>query len=918
MSKNKGKRPYGLKGKEIGMYYKKLSQQRKQNSKEEAKIKLGCDVSVPPAMLDRVQGYVKLFKDGVATQVNEQRLNEDFKTQFGALISVDFDEFLDEMKKQHGNMESFDNERLDKQLLQKQEEAHELNNIFQERYRARLRLPTMAQAANIIDAVANNQVVLIVGSTGCGKTTQVPQILLDDAIGKGIGSQCRIVCTQPRRISAITVAERVSYERAEKIGKSVGYQIRLEACKPRERASITYCTTGVLLHQLQSDPLMHNTSVLILDEIHERSVETDLLMGLLKLILPHRPALKVILMSATVREQDFCDYFDQCPMFHIDGVMFPVQMLYLEDVLELTGYQFDSKREKRAKSAAEQAEHRAMIEPYIRRVRGNFDKRVLEQLRLPESEGCDIDFVSHLIYHICSREAEGAILVFMPGYDKISQLHSILEKPRTALGQHWKDHLQLYTLHSMLPSVEQQAVFGRVPRGKRKVIISTIIAETSVTIDDVVYVINTGRTKVSSYDTETNIQALEEAWVTKANTQQRRGRAGRVQPGICYNLFSRAREERMPEMPTPEILRSKLESILLSLKLMHIEDPYGFLQTLINPPAKEAISNGLALLKRIEALDSAGLLTPLGMHLAKMPIDPQMGKMMLMSTLFRCWDPISSAAAALSYKSPFYTPIGLERRVDETKRRLACNMRSDHLCLHNTICAYRECGRAQRQRDFCYNNFLSFMTLQQLERMKQQFAQLLHNYKFLSSSDCQHDKSNSNSENVSLVRAIIGAGLYPNMAHLHKARQIRNQVRTVHSMTTDDGRHVNFHPSSVNSGEASFESNYFVYYQRQKSSALYLLDATMVFSPARTPQVSLTLVSMIRVPPTRVDYVMYRVRCEPEVRDRLEAPCLLKKALYPAPVDENSHENELIRAIELLLSLDEGMGDEYSDDIDNI
>ncbi|EDV90429.1 GH23801 [Drosophila grimshawi] len=454
----------------------------------------------------------------------------------------------------------------------------------------------MAYAADIIEAVEQNQVVLIVGSTGCGKTTQVPQLLLDDCIEKGIGSSCRIVCTQPRRISAISVAERVSYERVESLGQSVGYQIRLESRKPRERASITYCTTGVLLQQLQSDPLMHSASVLLLDEIHERSVETDVLMALLKLILPHRPALKVILMSATVREQDFCDYFDNCRMFRIEGVMYPVKMLYLEDVLTLTGYQFDSRQNRRRH---DQPEHRAMIEPYLRRQRGSYDNKVLDQLRLPESEGCeDIDFVADLVYYICSSQSSGAILVFMPGYDKISKLHNTLTNPRSALGQRWRDQLIVYPLHSLLPSVEQQSVFRRAPQGKRKVIISTIIAETSVTIDDVVYVINTGRTKVTSYDIETNIQALEECWVTLANTQQRKGRAGRVQPGICYNLFSRAREAQMAEVPTPEILRCKLESIVLSLKLLHIDDPYAFFPTMIDAPDQKAVSNAVNLLKR--------------------------------------------------------------------------------------------------------------------------------------------------------------------------------------------------------------------------------------------------------------------------------------------------------------------------------
>ncbi|XP_034098072.2 ATP-dependent DNA/RNA helicase DHX36 [Drosophila albomicans] len=907
-------RPPGLSGREIGMYYRNLARQRKKDAKDEGpKIRLGCNVSAPCGILTRVQEYMQQKQ-----QIDEEHLDVNFKRQFHSLLSVNFETFIEQTKEQYEDNEQR-NASFDEQLQKQLEERNE-DSVYQARYAARLKLPTMSQASDILKAVAQHQVVLIVGSTGCGKTTQVPQILLDADIAEGRASACHIVCTQPRRISAITVAERVSYERAEQLGQSVGYQIRLESRKPRERASIKFCTTGVLLQQLQSDPLLHHVSHLLLDEIHERSVETDLLMALLKVILPQRPTLKVILMSATVREQDFCDYFDNCPMFRIEGVMHPVQMLYLEEVLALTGYQFAKRREKRAR---ENPEYRAMIEPYLRRIRGDYDERVLNQLRQPESEGCeDIEFIAELIYYICSTQAEGAILVFMPGYDKIAKLSTLLGK-----SQRWRNELIIQPLHSMLSTMDQQAVFRRPPAGKRKVIISTIIAETSVTIDDVVYVINTGRTKLSNYDTETNIQTLEECWVTQANTQQRKGRAGRVQPGICYNLFSRAREQLMAEIPTPEILRSKLESIILSLKLLHIENPYVFLQTLINAPAQEAINNGVALLKRIEALDANGQLTPLGMHLAKMPIDPQMGKMILMSALFRCLDPITSAAAALSYKMPFYTPMGQERRVDEAKRRLSNNMRSDHLLVHNAIAGYRESRLEHRDRDFCFNNFLSTMTLQQLERMKQQFADLLNNYKFLSSADCRHESSNLNSDKIPLLRAIIGGGLYPNMAHLGKSRQIRNQVRAIHHMSTDDGRRVNFHPSSVNSGESSFDSSYFVYFQRQKSTALYLLDATMVFPMAllifgdgvesgvydNTPYISVAKAYYFKCNPETAAVVL-------KLRDCL-ARLLLKKAMYPAPIEENSDDHRLIKAIELLLSLDERMGDDYeisSDEIDDI
>ncbi|KAH8333923.1 hypothetical protein KR059_004546 [Drosophila kikkawai] len=926
----KGNRPPGLRGKEIGLYYRNLTRQRKKERGEdenpiEPKIHLGCKVSVPSGVLERVKEYMEEYNQTPAKENSD--VDGQFKRQFRHLLSVNFEEFVAETKEENEDV-SYTNPKLDEMLRQELEQRQQ-EDAARKRLQARQKLPTMRYANDIVQAVKDNQVILVVGSTGCGKTTQVPQILLDDAISRGCGSECRIICTQPRRISAITIAEWVSYERCESLGSSVGYQIRLESRKPRDRASITYCTTGVLLQQLQSDPLMHNLSVLILDEIHERSVETDLLMGLLKVILPHRPELKVILMSATVREQDFCDYFGNCPMFRIEGVMFPVRMLYLEDVLAVTNYEFGNSHDRRPKRCRpeQKMQHQAMIEPYLRRIRNSYDSRVLEKLRLPESEGCeDLDFIAHLVYYICENEPEGAILVFLPGYDKISQLYNLLQSPQSPKGQRWRDNLVVFPLHSLMQSTEQKAVFRHPPSGKRKVIISTMIAETSVTIDDVVYVINSGRTKSTNYDIETNIQTLEEVWVTKANTQQRKGRAGRVRPGICYNLFSRAREDLMEEIPTPEILRSKLESIILILKLLHIDDPYRFLQTLINAPNPEAIRIGVNLLMRIEALDSAGILTPLGMHLAKLPIDPQMGKMILMSALFCCLDPVTSAAAALSFKSPFYAPLGKESRVDEIKRKMARNMRSDHLLVHNTIQAYRESRHMHAERDFCYKNFLSSTTLNQLEGMKNQFSELLYNYKFLTSSNCKDSASNTNSSKIPLLRAIIGAGLYPNMAHLRKSRQIRNRVRAIHTMATDDGRRVNFHPSSVNSGESGFDSSYFVYYQRQKSSNLYLLDSTMVFPMAliifgdgveagvtqNTPYLCVAKTYYFKCNPETADVVL-------ELRRHLEK-LLLKKAMYPAPIEENGYERQLIKAIELLLSLDERLGEDYisSDEIDDI
>lgn len=269
-------------------------------------------------------------------------------------------------------------------------------------------------------------------------------------------------------------------------------------------------------------------------------------------ILPQRPDLKVILMSATVSEETFCGYFNNCYTLYIDGTLFPVEVLYLEDILQETGYtafqneifvkhQNKWPRKHEGKDAERNTQYSRMIDTYLPTLKQKYNRQVVDTIRqYKDSEGCEnLQFLEYLIFYICEKKPPGAILVFLPGYERISKLHAILQKPSSVRYQELARNIQVYPLHSMMPTVNQRSIFQPAPQGKRKVILSTILAETSVTIDDVVYVINTGKTKYQDYDVSQNIQTLEEKWVSKANTQQRKGRAGRVQPGICYNLFTR-------------------------------------------------------------------------------------------------------------------------------------------------------------------------------------------------------------------------------------------------------------------------------------------------------------------------------------------------------------------------------------------
>lgn len=380
----------------------------------------------------------------------------------------------------------------------------------------------------------------------------------------------------------------------------------------------------------------------------------------------------------------------------------------------------------------------------------------------PESEKINIDLIESLIFHISEKKDHGGILVFLPGYQKISDLM----KKLTASHRYNSSRFWIFPLHSMMQTSEQKKIFEPAPPHIRKVILATNIAETSITIDDIVYVINSGRIKLTDYDVESNCQTLEEHFTTISSSRQRKGRAGRVKPGICYHLYTRAREMTLEMFPTPEILRSRLEGVILNLKVLHLNNVVELFQEMIDKPNIQVIENGLTLLKRIGALDLNQMLTPLGLHLARLPIDPQMGKMLIMGALLRCIDPISTVASALSHKEPFYNVIGKENQVDREKANLAGDTKSDHLMMVNVIQEFRKAKENSYDRDFAYTHFLSIPILKEIERMKVQFMELLESTKFVVSSNPQNDFSNMNSKNINLVRAIIAAGLYPNVALL--------------------------------------------------------------------------------------------------------------------------------------------------------
>ena len=738
------------------------------------------------------------------------------------------------------------NSKIDEKLKTDFLAQQESNKEYLQMQSFRQKLPSYAKRKGLMKLINSNQVVVISGETGCGKTTQVPQFILDDALESGDGSITKIVCTQPRRISAISVAERVAEERGEKCGErlcSVGYQIRLEKKLPRPvGGSILYCTTGVVLEWMSSSDIsksLHDVSHLIIDEVHERDIHTDFLMAIVKDTLKMRSDLRLILMSATLNADAFSRYFN-APAINIPGFTYPVKELYLEDVLEMTNFRINVNRinnkihqppylkhTRRGKNALEkERDYKEFIEPFLRDMSasGAYSKNTIESLAMPSSEDVNIELIATLIHYIHKDKKEGAILVFLPGWSDISELNKLLTKNFRFQFKDQKS-VEIHPLHSMMPTINQKAIFNKPPKGVRKIVIATNIAETSITIDDVVYVIDAGKIKMTNYNADDNISTLLPEWVSLANARQRRGRAGRVQPGICYHLFTRAREMTLEQYATPEMLRTRLEEVILKIKILELGRIAPFLRKVMNPPNEKVIQRAVDMLVGINALhleQGAEILTPLGYHLAKLPMDPQTGKMILFGAIFSCLDPVLSVAASLSFKDAFIVPLGKESLVDAKRVELSGNTKSDHLMLANAISGWEEAVEYNEGREYCWNNFLSEATLRMLNNMKEQFVEHLYNAKFVNSKDIKSSEANRNSNNEALVRSVICAGLYPNVA------RIVTMSKKGARLSTSNERRVNIHLKSVNAKEYNYQYPWLVYHEKLKTTGVNLLDCGMV------------------------------------------------------------------------------------------
>ncbi|XP_021562871.1 ATP-dependent RNA helicase A [Carlito syrichta] len=699
---------------------------------------------------------------------------------------------------------------LKNELMYQLEQDHDLQAILQEREL----LPVKKFESEILEAISQNSVVIIRGATGCGKTTQVPQFILDDFIQSDRAAECNIVVTQPRRISAVSVAERVAYERGEEPGKSCGYSVRFESILPRPHASIMFCTVGVLLRKLEAG--IRGISHVIVDEIHERDINTDFLLVVLRDVVQAYPEVRIVLMSATIDTSMFCEYFFNCPIIEVYGRTFPVQEYFLEDCIQMTHFippPKDKKKKDKDEDGGEDDDANCNLicgDEYGPETR-------ISMAQLNEKE-TPFELIEALLKYIETLNVPGAVLVFLPGWNLIYTMQKHLE-----MNPHFGSHrYQILPLHSQIPREEQRKVFDPVPVGVTKVILSTNIAETSITINDVVYVIDSCKQKVKLFTAHNNMTNYATVWASRTNLEQRKGRAGRVRPGFCFHLCSRARFERLETHMTPEMFRTPLHEIALSIKLLRLGGIGQFLAKAIEPPPLDAVIEAEHTLRELDALDANDELTPLGRILAKLPIEPRFGKMMIMGCIFYVGDAVCTISAATCFPEPF---INEGKRLGYVHRNFAGNRFSDHVALLSVFQAWDDArmGGEEAEIRFCEHKRLNMATLRMTWEAKVQLKEILINSGF--PEDCLLTQVFTNTgpdNNLDVVISLLAFGVYPNVCYHKEKRKI----------LTTEGRNALIHKSSVNcpfsSQDMKYPSPFFVFGEKIRTRAISAKGMTLV------------------------------------------------------------------------------------------
>ncbi|KAK3371446.1 P-loop containing nucleoside triphosphate hydrolase protein [Lasiosphaeria ovina] len=602
--------------------------------------------------------------------------------------------------------------------------------------KSRRDLPVSKQRQEFLDMYHSTQILVFVGETGSGKTTQVPQYVLYDELPHQTGKL--IACTQPRRVAAMSVAQRVANELDVELGEEVGYSIRFEN-RTGPKTMLKYMTDGQLLREAMHDHEMSRYSTIILDEAHERTLATDILMALLKQIAERRKDLKIIVMSATLDAQKFQTYFFNAPLLAVPGRTFPVEIFYT-----------------------------------------------------PEPERDYLEASVRTVLQIHASEPDGDILLFLTGEEEIEDAcRRINLEVDDMIRESEVGPLKVYPLYGTLPPAQQQRIFDKAPeplkkggRPGRKCIIATNIAETSLTIDGIVYVVDPGFSKQKIYNPRTRVESLLVSPISKASAQQRAGRAGRTRPGKCFRLYTeKAFKKELIEQTYPEILRSNLANTVLELKKLGVEDLVHF--DLMDPPAPETMMRALEELNYLACLDDDGELTNLGSLASEFPLDPSLAVMLISSPEFYCSNEMLSITSLLSVPQIWVRPNNARKRADEMKALFA-HPDGDHLTLLNAYHAYK--GTEQGGGDikqWCHEHFLSFRHLSSADNVRDQLKRIMETHDIELVSTPFQDKSYY----INIRRALL-AGFFMQVA-------MRESSNSKVYKTVKDDQMVMIHPSTV-------------------------------------------------------------------------------------------------------------------------
>ncbi|KAH8105458.1 P-loop containing nucleoside triphosphate hydrolase protein [Cristinia sonorae] len=600
---------------------------------------------------------------------------------------------------------------------------------------ARKKLPVFGQMDEFYTMFNKYQIIVMVGETGSGKTTQIPQFVCYSDLPHTRGKL--VACTQPRRVAAMSVAKRVADEMDVPLGKQVGYSIRFEDMTEPGTTFLKYMTDGMLLREAMHDPDLTRYSTIILDEAHERTMATDILMGLLKALSRRRDDLKIIIMSATLDALKFQKYFgstagDPAPLFKVPGRTHPVEVFYTQE---------------------------------------------------PEPDYVEAAIRTVLMIH--RAEDPGDILLFLTGEEEIEdacrkiklEADDLMNQDPSSVGP-----IACVPLYSSLPPQQQQRIFDAAPAAKgdgppgRKVVVSTNIAETSLTIDGIVYVVDPGFSKQKVYNPRIRVESLLVSPISKASAQQRAGRAGRTRPGKCFRLYTEKDfMNELEEQTHPEILRSNLANTVLELVKLGIKDLVRF--DYVDAPAPETLMRALELLNFLGALDDEGALTPLGAMMAEFPLDPQMSKMLIVSPEFNCSNEMLTIVAMLSVPNVWLRPPNMRREADAAKALLTVPD-GDHLTLLNVYNNY-QLNRDDRQ--WAWNNFLAGRALAQADNVRAQLQRTMERFDIDLVSTQDERKLYVN------VRMALVCGYFMQVAHREGEK---NQY-----MTVKDNQVVGLHPS---------------------------------------------------------------------------------------------------------------------------